>query len=78
MKDKMKKKRVFRYSVAPLPAGFTLTGLLGLIVVSIYTLYGRLDPTWGFTFILVFLCMFIASMLSITPSFPKELDKRKS
>ncbi len=74
----MKKERVARYSIAPLSGGFTLTGLLGLIVVSIYTLYGRLDATWGFAFILIFLSMFIASMISITPSFPKELEKRKS
>ncbi len=74
----MKKKRVVRYSIAPLSGGFTLTGLLGFIVVSIYTLYGRLDATWGFAFMLVFLSMFIASMISISPPFPKELDKRKS
>ncbi len=74
----MKKKSVVRYAVAPLSGGFTLTGLLGFIVVSIYTLYGRLDATWGFAFILIFLSMFIASIISITPSFPKELDKRKS
>ncbi len=74
----MKKKRNIRYRLSPLSGAFTLTGLLGLIVVSIYTLYGRLDATWGFAFILIFLSMFIASMISITPSFPKELDKRKS
>ncbi len=74
----MKKKRVVGYKLAPLSGGFTLTGLLGFIVVSIYTLYGRLDATWGFTFILIFLSMFIASIISITPPFPKELDKRKS
>lgn len=74
----MKKKREIKYAVAPLSGGFMLTGLLGFIVVSIYTLSGRLDATWGFTFILIFLSMFIASVISITPAFPKELDKRKS
>lgn len=74
----MKKRRVVKYTVVPLSGSFTLTGLLGFIVVSIYTLYGRLDATWGFTFMLIFLSMFIASMISITPSFPKELEKRKS
>ncbi len=74
----MGKKRFIKYSVAPLSGGFTLTGLLGVIVASVYTLYGRLDATWGFTFILIFLSMFIASMISITPPFPKELVKRKS
>ncbi len=75
----MKKKRDFKkYRVAPLSGAFTLTGLLGLIVVFVYTLSGRLEATWGFAFILIFLPMFIASMISITPTFPSELDKRKS
>lgn len=73
---KMKKKREVKYRVAPLSGGFTLTGLLGFIVVSVYTIYGRLDATWGFTFILIFLSMFIASMISITPKFPKELYRK--
>ncbi len=74
----MKKKRTVGYKLVPLSGSFTLTGLLGFIVVAVYTLYGRLDAAWGFAFMLVFLSMFIASMISITPPFPKELEKRKS
>jgi len=54
-----------------------LTAILGFMVVTVYTLYGRLSPTWGFTFDLIFIIMFIASVVSITPTYPSELDKRK-
>ena len=41
-------------------------------VCAYYTGLGYLDKTWGFTFTLFFLILFIASVISITPSFPKE------
>ena len=66
-----------RYQTFPLSGSFMLTGLLGFIVVSIYTFYGRLNPTWGVTFSVVFLTMLIASVISITPTFPRLSSKAK-
>ena len=51
-----------------------ITSILGFLIVVIYTAYGRLDLTWGFTLGIIFVTMFIASVVSITPSFPSELD----
>ena len=72
------KKRKFRYQTVPLSGAFMLTSILGFLVVTIYTVYGRISLTWGFTFALIFLIMFIASVASITPIFPSELDKKRS
>ncbi len=61
----------------PLPGTFMITGLLGFIISAYYLAIGHIgelviDKTWGFTFTLFFLIMFIAAVISITPSFPKE------
>ncbi len=58
----------------PLPRTFMLASMLGLLISGVYTVSGRLDPTWGFTFMLISGIMFIASMLSITPT---EEDLKK-
>lgn len=73
----MKKRLKISYQTVPVTGGFMITSMLGLIICSVYTLSGRLDYTWGFTFILFFVIMFIASVISITPSFPKELDAKR-
>ncbi|MBI2137122.1 hypothetical protein HYU12_01240 [Candidatus Woesearchaeota archaeon] len=72
----MKKRlgRRLRYRFVPLSGAFMLTSILGFLIVAIYTAYGRIDLTWGFTLGVVFVTMFIASVVSITPSFPSELD----
>ncbi|MBI5003414.1 hypothetical protein HZC31_08590 [Candidatus Woesearchaeota archaeon] len=54
-------------STLPLSQSFFLTSILGLVVSAVLTVYGRISPTWGFTFCLVFVMMFIASFVSITP-----------
>ncbi len=69
---KVKKRRI-RYQIVPLSGAFMLTSMLGFLVVTVYTIYGRMDLTWGFTLDLIFIIMFIASILSITPSFPSEI-----
>lgn len=69
-------RKRLRYQTTPLSGGFMLTSLLGFLVVTIYTIYGRINLTWGFTLDLIFVIMLIASVVSITPSFPSELDKR--
>ncbi len=57
------------YRMEPLPATFTLIGLLGFIITTVFTVSGRIEASWGFAFDLVFALMFIASMISIFPKF---------
>jgi len=73
----MKKKlRKLRYQTIPLSGAFMITSILGFLLVTVYTIYGRINVTWGFTLGLIFLIMFISSVVSITPTFPSELDKK--
>ena len=51
---------------APLKSSFMLFAMLGFMISLVYTSYGRLDETWGFTLGLVFAIMFVASMISMT------------
>ena len=53
---------------APLPQSVMLTGMMGFIISAIFTYSGRIGLSWGFAFMLVFLIMIIASIVSITPS----------
>lgn len=55
--------------VEPLPATFTLTSILGLIITTIFTASGRIPLAWGVSFDVVFAIMLLASMVSITPKF---------
>jgi hypothetical protein len=64
------------YQAAPLPGAFMLISMLGFLVVTIYSVYGRINPTWGFTLDLIFVIMFIASVLSITPNIPTDINKK--
>ncbi len=52
----------------PLPKSFMLVSMLGLAIFGVYTLSGRIDATWGFTLILISGIMFVASIISMTPS----------
>ncbi|MGM5484583.1 MAG: hypothetical protein ACQEP1_01800 [Nanobdellota archaeon] len=63
----------------PLSGGFMIASIIGLVISVTYTLSGRFQHifawagenagyTWGFAFILLFLVMFIASIVSITPT----------
>jgi len=71
-----KGKQRRRYRVAPLSGAFMLTSMLGFLLVTVYTFSGRISATWGFAFDLVFIIMFISSVVSITPFFPSELDEK--
>lgn len=62
----------------PLSAGFLIVGILGFLISVTYTFSGRFNNwfawagenagyTWGFLFMLFFLIIFIASVISITP-----------
>ncbi len=52
--------------IAPLSSSFMLFSMLGFMITIIYTAYGRINETWGFTFGFVFSIMFVASMISMT------------
>ena len=69
------KKRI-KYQTIPLSNGFMITAMLGFLVVTVYTLYGKINLAWGFAFDLIFVIMFIASVVSITPSFPREMSAK--
>jgi len=62
--------------VAPLHGSFMATAMVGFIISAIYV-YSR-SKTWGFTFMLFFILMFIASIISMTysPVMP-ELGRKK-
>jgi len=51
----------------PLPQSFFFISIIGFIISAGFTLSGRFNITWGFTFCLVFIMMFIASFVSMTP-----------
>jgi hypothetical protein len=51
-------------NVAPLKGGYMITSMVGFIISALYV-YPRSD-SWGFTFIIFFTLMFIASLISMT------------
>lgn len=59
------------FKAAPLSSGFLFVGLIGFIA-SLY-LFDNLGPTWGFTAVLFFIIIFIASFISMTYASPEEL-----
>ncbi|MBI4738028.1 hypothetical protein HY772_00410 [Candidatus Woesearchaeota archaeon] len=52
--------------VAPLKSSFMLISMLGFMISVVYTSFGKLSETWGFTFGFVFALMFVASLISMT------------
>jgi len=64
--------------VVPLKGSFMVTAIVGFLISLLY-IYRQLgNKTWGFTFMLFFAAMFIASIISMTssPSMP-ELEKKE-
>lgn len=51
----------------PLSQSFFLTSIFGFIISATLMYSGRINETWGFAFCLVFVMMFIASFISMTP-----------
>jgi hypothetical protein len=51
----------------PLLGTFMMLGIIGFAVSLIYTMSGKLDPSWGVSFILVFLIIVLACIKSMTP-----------
>lgn len=60
----------------PLKESFFATSIIGFMVSSLFTFSGRLPLSWGFAFCIVFVMMFIASFVSMTPN-AKELDRMR-
>ena len=56
----------------PLKGSFMLSSIIGFIISWIYVL--PRNRTWGFTFILFFVMMFIASIISMTTA-PLEAEE---
>ena len=52
-------------NVAPLSAGFMLTALGGFLIAIFYVV-PQLYLKWGFTLVLFFVLMFVASVISMT------------
>ncbi len=53
-----------KFNFAPLKGSFMIISIVGFIISAVWVY--RRSPTWGFAFCLVFVMMFIASMISMT------------
>lgn len=51
-------------NVAPLKGGYMITSIIGFIISGLYVF--PKSETWGFTFVIFFTLMFVASMISMT------------
>tara|TARA_Y100000034_G_C6868523_1_gene396119 strand:+ start:1012 stop:1236 length:225 start_codon:yes stop_codon:yes gene_type:complete len=63
-KRKVKHKMPKKWEAVPLKGSFMITAILGLFI-SIYWVMPQSVP-YGFSFIIVFVAMFIASLISMT------------
>jgi len=66
------------FNIAPLSGGYMLTSIVGILISAFYILPNY--RTWGFTFVLFFTLMLIASLISMTyaPSdWPLKVGKKK-
>ena len=51
-------------NVAPLSGGYMITSIVGFLISAFYILPN--SSKWGFTFVLFFTIMFVASLISMT------------
>ena len=66
------------FNIAPLSGGYMLTSIIGFLVSAFYVMPSSV--TWGFTFVLFFTLMFVASLISMTyaPSdWPLKMERKK-
>ncbi|MBT7903323.1 hypothetical protein HN587_05655 [Candidatus Woesearchaeota archaeon] len=54
------------FKTAPLSSGFFLAAILGIVITIVYSVGGKISPTWSFALGLVFVLMFIAALISAT------------
>ena len=52
------------FNIAPLSGGYMITSIVGFLISAFYVLPN--SKTWGFTFVLFFVLMFVASLISMT------------
>lgn len=64
------------FKVAPLPSSFMLISMFGFII-SAFFLTHSLVKSWAWAFIIVFVIMFISSMVSLS-NMPLEIDHLES
>ena len=62
-------------NIAPLSGGFMITSIVGFLVTITFTMSGRISTSWGFSFTLIFVLMFIASLISMTYGPVEEIEK---
>lgn len=66
------------FNIAPLSGGYMITSLVG-ILISAFSVLPK-SRAWGFTFVLFFTLMLVASLISMTYSpsdWPLRMDKKK-
>ncbi|MAG91096.1 hypothetical protein CMO83_00300 [Candidatus Woesearchaeota archaeon] len=66
------------FNVAPLSGGYMITAIVGFLVSAFYIAPN--SATWGFTLVLFFILMFVASLISMTyapTDWPLKMDRRK-
>ena len=66
------------FNIAPLSGSYMITSIVGVLVSAIYVI--PKSQRWGFTFVLFFTLMFVASMISMTyaPSdWPLKSENKK-
>mgnify|MGYP001571074017 FL=1 len=51
-------------NIAPLSGGYMITSIVGFLISAFYILPN--SSKWGFTFVLFFTIMFVASLISMT------------
>ena len=51
-------------NIAPLSGGYMLTSIVGFLISAFYIFPNSYK--WGFTFVLFFVLMFVASLISMT------------
>ncbi|MDO8643246.1 MAG: hypothetical protein Q7R76_06755 [Candidatus Woesearchaeota archaeon] len=54
-----------RFHAAPLPSSFFFMAILGLFLSALYYHFGKLSPSFAFSFMLVFGIMCVASIISM-------------
>jgi hypothetical protein len=71
-----------KFKFAPLSGGYMAGSMLGIFISLMYVY--RQNPDWGITFTIVFVIMFIASVVSMTAADPDDFieietrNKRKT
>ena len=65
--------------VVPLRSSFMLTAIIGFIISALFVYKQLGNKTWGFTFMLFFGIMFIASVISMgsAPIMPEQEKKEE-